>query len=54
LTAGFGADKNLFGPEFQFGQVMGDALGGQLLIIKTAWGGKSLHTDFRPSSTTAA
>ncbi|HOW73841.1 MAG TPA: DUF1080 domain-containing protein [Phycisphaerae bacterium] len=50
LTAGFGADKNLFGPELQFGHVMGDALDNQVLIIKTAWGGKSLYTDFRPPS----
>jgi hypothetical protein len=50
LTAGFGAGKNLFGLELQFGQVLGDALDNQVLIIKTAWGGKSLYTDFRPPS----
>jgi hypothetical protein len=50
LTTGFGADKNLFGPELQFGHVLGEALDNQVLIIKTAWGGKSLYTDFRPPS----
>jgi hypothetical protein len=50
LSVGFGANKNLFGPELQFGNVMGDALVNQVLIIKTAWGGQSLYTDFRPPS----
>ena len=54
LTTGFGADKKLFGPELQFGQVLGDALDNQVLIIKTAWGGKSLYTDFRPPSSGGA
>jgi hypothetical protein len=42
--------KHHFGPEFQFGHIMGDALGNQVLLIKTAWGGKSLYKDFRPPS----
>ena len=42
--------KHHFGPELQFGHVMGDALGNQVLLIKTAWGGKSLYKDFRPPS----
>ena len=56
LTAGYGSrygrdlaepgDK--IGPEFTFGITMEKAYGGPVLIIKTAWGGKSLHTDFRP------
>ena len=29
---------------------MDPAVDGPVLIIKTAWGGKSLHTDFRPPS----
>ena len=29
---------------------MQEAQPGPILIIKTAWGGKSLHTDFRPPS----
>ena len=43
-------DTHHFGVELQFGHVVGDALGGPVLLIKTAWGGKSLYTDFRPPS----
>jgi len=56
LTAGYGArrdpteDGGKIGPEFTFGITMAKATGGPVLIIKTAWGGKSLHTDFRPPS----
>lgn len=39
-----------FGPELQFGHVMGDHYESQVLIIKIAWGGKSLAVDFRPPS----
>ena len=39
-----------FGPELQFGHVTGDYFENQVLLIKTAWGGKSLFTDFRPPS----
>ncbi|MFM7135232.1 MAG: sialate O-acetylesterase, partial [Planctomycetota bacterium] len=39
-----------FGPELQFGHVMGDALAEDVLLVKTAWGGKSLFVDFRPPS----
>jgi len=46
---GYGG-KNHFGPELGFGQVMGDHLTNQVLLIKTAWGGKSLYRDFRPPS----
>lgn len=50
LTCGFSVygDSHHFGPELQFGHVVGDALGDQVLLIKTAWGGKSLGIDFRP------
>jgi hypothetical protein len=58
LTAGYGSmwgqdpskpgDK--IGPEFTFGLTMDAALDEPVLIIKAAWGGKSLHTDFRPPS----
>jgi len=39
-----------FGPELQFGHVIGDRIENQVLLIKTAWGGKSLYKDFRPPS----
>ncbi len=50
LTAGYGAKGRgtKIGPEFTFGIFMQKHLGEPILIIKTAWGGKSLHTDFRP------
>jgi hypothetical protein len=41
-------DPHHFGAELQFGHVVGDALPNQVLLIKTAWGGKSLDVDFRP------
>lgn len=39
-----------FGPELQFGHVLGDHLENPILLVKTAWGGKSLYADFRPPS----
>lgn len=52
LTAGYGAKGRgtKIGPEFTFGIYMQKHLNEPILIIKTAWGGKSLHTDFRPPS----
>lgn len=50
LTAGFGAPEDKIGPEFSFGIAMEKALDEPILIVKTAWGGRSLHTDFRPPS----
>ena len=50
LSAGYGASSGTIGPELQFGHAMGDSHGENVLIIKTAWGGKSLRTDFRPPS----
>ena len=51
LTAGFGVNSTTIGPELQFGHVIGDYYDEPVLIIKTAWGGKSLAIDFRsPSS----
>jgi hypothetical protein len=43
-------DQHHFGPELQFGHVVGDHFQNQVLLIKTAWGGKSLYQDFRPPS----
>ena len=37
-----------FGPELGFGVTFHELVDEPVLIIKTAWGGKSLHTDFRP------
>jgi hypothetical protein len=56
LTLGFTVygGKHHFGPELQFGHVMGDLLGNQVLLIKTAWGGKSLYQDYRPPSSGGA
>ncbi len=52
LTLGFSVygDKHHFGPELQFGHVLGDHFSNQVLLIKTAWGGKSLYKDLRPPS----
>lgn len=56
LTSGFGARKDptrdggKIGPEFTFGIYTEKLVNEPILIIKTAWGGKSLHTDFRPPS----
>ena len=50
LTVGYGANDTKIGPELMFGQIMGDKFENQILLIKTAWGGKSLAEDFRPPS----
>ncbi len=58
LTAGYGSlwgqdptkPRDKIGPEFTFGLTIDKALNEPILIIKAAWGGKSLHTDFRPPS----
>ena len=44
---GYGGSSHI-GPELQFGHVVGDGIENPVLLIKTAWGGKSLHVDFRP------
>jgi hypothetical protein len=44
------ANRPRIGPELQFGHVMGDLFDSPVLIIKTAWGGKSLAVDLRPPS----
>jgi alpha-galactosidase len=50
LTVGYGAREDRIGPELQFGHVVGDHFDNQVLLIKIAWGGKSLAKDFRPPS----
>ena len=50
LTVGFtgyGGSSHI-GPELQFGHIIGNHFDDPVLLIKTAWGGKSLHVDFRP------
>ncbi|QTN32338.1 Ig-like domain-containing protein [Akkermansiaceae bacterium] len=51
-----GANSGWFGPEYAFGQVLGDYYPGeneQVLIIKAAWGGHNLVSNFRPPSAVA-
>jgi hypothetical protein len=50
LTAGFGATTEKIGPEFTYGLYMQKFTDAPILLIKTAWGGKSLNTDFRSPS----
>ncbi len=52
LTVGYtvyGSNTHI-GPELQFGHIIGDHFQEPVLLIKTAWGGKSLYKDFRPPS----
>ncbi|HVK07550.1 MAG TPA: sialate O-acetylesterase [Gemmataceae bacterium] len=49
LTVGFGS-PGCVGPELGFGNVVGDYFDEPVLLIKTAWGGRSLYRDFRPPS----
>lgn len=48
LTAGHGANAERFGPELQFGHRMGEHFADKVLLVKVAWGGRSLAADFRP------
>ena len=50
LTVGYGAPREGFGPEFNFGHVMGNHYDEQVLIIKTSWGGRALARGFLPPS----
>ncbi|HEX5270928.1 MAG TPA: sialate O-acetylesterase, partial [Gemmataceae bacterium] len=47
LTVGYGS-PGCVGPELEFGSVVGDHYDEPVLLIKTAWGGRSLYRDFRP------
>ena len=49
LTVGYGS-PGCIGLELQFGHIMGDHYEEPVLLIKTAWGGKSIGRDFRPPS----
>lgn len=52
LSIGFAVyeGRHHIGPEFQLGHLVGEAFEEPVLLIKTAWGGKSLYKDFRPPS----
>ncbi|MCA9171487.1 MAG: hypothetical protein KDB23_27650, partial [Planctomycetales bacterium] len=50
LRPGYGARPDRIGPELGFGTVVGDHFAAPVLLIKLAWGGKSLAVDFRPPS----
>lgn len=49
LTVGYGS-PGCIGPELEFGNTVGDRYDEPVLLIKTAWGGRSLYRDFRPPS----
>ena len=49
LTVGYGSPGRI-GLELEFGHVMGNHFEEPGLLIKTAWGGKSIGRDFRPPS----
>lgn len=57
LSVGYGSlgNPNLIGPEYGFGFGIRDSLAKdqKVLIVKTAWGGKTLAGDFRPPSSVA-
>jgi hypothetical protein len=50
LKPGYGASSGQVGPEFGFGHAMGEASAGKVLLIKAAWGGKSIGHNFLPPS----
>lgn len=50
LKVGYGFDDDRIGPEYGFGIYLDKTLDEPILLIKTAWGGKSLAVDFRPPS----
>ena len=56
LKIGYAQSRNpgWFGPEYGFGWTVADYVKLPVLIIKAAWGGKSLNVDFRPPSAAAA
>ncbi|MBT3200136.1 MAG: hypothetical protein HN350_09485 [Phycisphaerales bacterium] len=50
LSADYLQTKRMFGLEVNFGHEMGNKYDEQVLIIKTAWGGRSIHRGYRPPS----
>lgn len=49
LTVGYHSPKSI-GPELEFGITVGNHYKEQVLLIKSAWGGRSLYRDFRSPS----
>jgi len=50
LLPGFGFREGFIGPELGFGHIVGNAFDEPVLLVKIAWGGKSVAKDFRPPS----
>ena len=50
LKPGYGASEKVLGPELGFGEVVGEQMKEQVLLIKTCWGGRSVKKDFLPPS----
>ena len=50
LALGYGANDQKFGPELGFGWAVGEHFDQPVLIIKAAYGGRSLFRDFRSPS----
>ena len=50
LRVGYGVPDKCFGPELFLGHELGDHFDEPVLLIKAAWGGKTLAIDFRPPS----
>lgn len=52
LTPEFGSSSRgpRIGPEYTFGLTMEKQVSNPILLIKAAWGGRNLNTDFRPPS----
>ncbi|MAE46739.1 MAG: sialate O-acetylesterase [Planctomycetes bacterium] len=50
LSVGYGGDEGKIGPELGFGHVVGEFFDEPVLLIKVAWGGKSVGKEFRPPS----
>ena len=54
LAVGYGNPNKCFGPELNFGHVVGDHFDDQVLIIKASWGGRALAKGFLSPSSMAS
>jgi len=48
LTVGFGVSDNHVGPELMFGTILAEHYDEPIVLVKAAWGGRSLALNFRP------